>query len=230
MRAHQWDRLHIEVDPEGHPHLLTDQLRQPPFDQHLEVTQLLLTLSGDEEPGRRGAMPGPLEWAGDFLLRTDRVAAGDPCGIAAGLQAAAPWPRLERSDDSDRAEPERLPALQGWRRFGLAEPDGKEGGADLQRRWPAEVIFKRRPLKALLEALANDSGVAGFQALMRTPRAWYRWRFGRGCGPAPLDFDEGGRLAEVETAWRLDNRIGFWLAPGARRDVLLARVEELERY
>src|SRR5690606_16999235 len=42
LRTGKWQRLHIEVDATGHAPTLVDQLRSPPFDQYLQVTQLLL--------------------------------------------------------------------------------------------------------------------------------------------------------------------------------------------
>ena len=63
---------------------------------------------------------------------------------------------------------------------------------------------------------------------MRTPRAWYRWRFGCGRGPVALTFDEGRRIVETETAWRLDSRICLWLAPGADREAIHARLQGLD--
>ena len=68
----------------------------------------------------------------------------------------------------------------------------------------------------------------GFQALMRTERAWYRWAYGRGRGGGALSFDEGSTVVEAETAWRFDNRICIWLGPGARKPVVEARVRGLE--
>lgn len=229
LRAGPWHRLHIEVDPQGHPRGLTDQLRQPPFDQYLQVAQLLLTLRGDEKPEELRAVPGPLEWATDYLVRSG-LDAGRIDGCPAGLNAAPPWPRAEHAGPSGRAESDLLQELQGWRHFGLGE--GEPGGAHgaVERSWPPEVIFERRSLKTLLEALVNEPGVEGVQATMRTPRAWYAWRFGRGRGSGPCGFDAGDRLVEAETGWRLDSRVAVWLGPGAHRASVLSRVQELERY
>jgi hypothetical protein len=73
-------------------------------------------------------------------------------------------------------------------------------------------------MEASVEALAEAGDVLGFQALLRTPRAWYRWAFGRGSGVvgAP-DFDVGPQLVESESAWRLDNRLCLWLRPDVLR-------------
>jgi hypothetical protein len=100
---------------------------------------------------------------------------------------------------------------------------------DIFREWPGESVAQRRPFKALLGALSTEPGVTGFQALIRTPRAWYRWGFGRGRGPGPLDFDDGPEMLEAETAWRLGNCICVWLTPDAPRDAVAHRVAMLDQ-
>jgi CobW/HypB/UreG, nucleotide-binding domain len=231
LRAGPWQRLHIEVDAAGHAPAVVDQLRGPPFDQHLAVAQLLLTLNGREPLAGSADDPlspaGRLGLASDFLLRASPSA--EP-SFAALLEAAPPWPRLERVAGRRLAlGPSGLDeALDGWRVFSARLPaaDAPDDGAIL-RRWPAEAIASRRPFKDLLSRLAADSGVSGFQALMRTERAWYRWAYGRGRGHGALAFDAGSSLVETETAWRLDNRLCVWLAPGARRAVVEAGIAGL---
>jgi hypothetical protein len=251
LRAGPWQRLYIEVDPAGHPHLLVDQLRTPPFDQHLTVVQLLMTLgrrdvralatlppaadaSAEDPLGRSGS----LGWASDFLLQADDAsgaigpadANGAANAIAARLQEAPPWPRLERRGEAGGQEPSQfeLPALPGWRAFSALPLEPGAGSFDLFRQWPAHSIAQRRPFAAQLAALAEDPAVVGLQALMRTPRAWYRWRFGQGHGPAALAFDEGRHLVATETAWRLDSRVCVWLAAGADGHRVHARLQALD--
>ena len=250
LRAGPWQRLHIEVDAAGHAPALVDQLRSPPFDEYLEVTQLLLTLAGTEPlPGRPSAdvlsPVGRLGFATDFLLRT---APTEPAGpettsgaasavtpaalavFAALLEAAPPWPRLERIAGRrlSRAESGLPPRLAGWRVFSALLPADAPEGIDILQQWPADKVALRRPFKDLLSGLAADSGVVGFQALMRTERAWYRWAFCRGRGSAGLFFVVGSQIAESETAWRFDNRLCVWLAPAARRQRVDARVRGLD--
>lgn len=234
LRAGPWHRLHVEVDPAGHPHRLVDQLRTPPFDRYLTVSQLLLTLHEDPSAFPEGGddLLGPnsgLALATDFLLRSGSGAS--PGGAAAArLQSAPPWPRVEMSAAGRvtvRAESGLPSALPGWRVFSMLPSGMGPATFDLVRRWPAEVIARRKPFKALLSSLADDAGVAGFQALFRTSRAWYCWRFGRGLDHGPLAFDHGPEVVETETAWRFDNRIGVWLTPGAARHELSGRIEAL---
>ena len=231
LRSGPWRRLHIEVDAAGHAPALVDQLRSPPFAQYLEVTQLLLTLNGTEPmpaPADDLLSPaGRLGMATDFLLRSLPPVA---TSFAALLEAAPPWPRLERIAGRRllRAESGLAPALDGWRVFNALLPADAPENFDVLRQWPAETIALRRPFKDLLSSLAADSGVIGFQALMRTERAWYRWAYGRGRGSGALAFHAGTAIVETETPWRFDNRIGIWLAPGARRTVVEARVRGLD--
>ena len=122
--------------------------------------------------------------------------------------------------------------LPGWRVLSVAPLQDAPGAIDVVRRWPAEAVAQRRPLKSLFASLAAIEGVTGFQALVRTPRAWYRWGFGRGRGEGALGFDDGPELVESETAWRLDNRFCLWLEPGTagrRLRVIEALVEDLQR-
>ncbi len=231
LRAGPWQRLHVEIDAAGHAPAVVDQLRSPPFDQHLEVSQLLLTLGGTESlvgPADDPSSPaGRLGLASDFLLRASPAI--EPT-FAALLEAAPPWPRLERVAGRRlaRAQSGLEAALDGWRVFSALLPaDAPDDGAIL-RQWPAETVALRRPFKDLLSRLAADSGVSGFQALMRTERAWYRWAYGRGRGHGAPAFDAASPLAESETAWRLDNRLCVWLAPGARRSVVEARIAGLD--
>jgi len=146
--------------------------------------------------------------------------------LAERLQAAPPWPRPERVDScQDGQTGTGLPSdLPGWHVFSAAPLQHASTGFDRVRQWPAEAVGERRLLKRLLASLAAIDAVTGFQALMRTPRAWYRWGFGRGRGDGPLGFDDGRELLESETAWRLDNRFGLWLEPGAAEQ----QVQEVE--
>lgn len=233
LRAGPWDRLHVEVDPAGHPHRLVDQLRTPPFDRYLSVSQLLLTIREAEAQAWEGDdLLGPgsgLGLATDFLLPSSPEAA--PGGaLTARLQSAAPWPRVEMSAGCGSVQAASgLPAaLAGWRVFSLLPPATGSAAVDLVRQWPADLIARRLPFKTLLSSLAEEAGVIGFQALIRTSQAWYRWRFGRGLGLGALAFDEGLQLSETETAWRFDNRICLWLDPAASRQEVVARVEGLQ--
>ena len=230
LRAGPWQRLHIEVDAAGHAPAVVDQLRSPPFDQHLEVLQLLLTLSGTESLAGSAddllSPAGRLGLASDFLLRASQPTAPS---LAALLEAAPPWPRLERVAGRRlaRAQSGLDATLDGWRVFSALQPADMPDDGAILRRWPAEAVALRRPFKDLLSRLVADSGVSGFQALMRTERAWYRWAYGRGRGDGALAFDAGSSLDETETAWRLDSRLCVWLAPGARRPVVEARIAGL---
>jgi hypothetical protein len=259
LRAGPWQRLHIEVDPAGHPHRLVDQLRLPPFDQYLRVDKLLLTLQEAEYPLYQAGdnllgAGGRLAFATHFLLgasppRSIEFAAGGEPGRASDLvrrlQSAPPWPRRLRPDSipGEAADPGLPAGLPGWRVFSALPARPDPALFDLVRQWPAEALVERRPFKALLAALAAAEGVAGFQALMRTPRAWYRWGFGEGAfgrrgfggwglgqegaeqrgteqgGADPnlgsVAFDDGPDPVESETAWRFDNRFCLWLAPGS---------------
>jgi hypothetical protein len=224
--------VHIEVDAAGHAPAVVDQLRSPPFDQHFEVSQLLLALNGTEslaEPMDDPATAvGRLALASDFLLRASPAI---PPSFTARLGSAPPWPRLERVA-AHRLPPadSELQALDGWRVFSALMPAEATNDDDVvPRRWPAETIALRRPFKELLSRLASDPGVRAFQALMRTERAWYRWAFGRGRGLGALAFDAGSSLDEGETAWRLDNRLCVWLTSADARPGIEARLAELDR-
>jgi hypothetical protein len=252
LRAGPWQRLHIEMDPAGHPHRLVDQLRLPPFDQYLWVDKLLLTLQEAEYPLYQAGddllgASGRLAFATDFLLeaspqrnngRAPDAGPGRASDFVRRLESALPWPRRLQPASATREPTEPgLPAdVPGWAAFGALPARSDPALFDLVRQWPGEAFVERRPFKALLSTLATTEGVAGFQALMHTSRAWYRWGFGqgdfgRGDSGSPA-FDDGPNLVESETAWRFDNRFCLWLAPGstppqvARIEGLVAALEQ----
>lgn len=240
LRAGPWHHLHIEVDAAGHPHTLVDQLRSPPFEQHLTVTQCLLVMRQADSVLYRSGTDGPgavdyslaavrLGFATDFLLRAEEQA--DPVAIfAAQLESAPPWPRLERVAGRRLARVDSGLAgdLPGWRVFSALRAEETPENFDLLRQWSPEMVAQRRPLKDLLTALASDSSVTGYQALVRTPRDWYSWRYGRGRGVGPLAFNAGPKVVETETSWRFDNRVSVWLRPGTRRQAIELRLQGLD--
>ncbi len=238
LREGRWHRVIIDVASGGHPDRVVDQLRTPPFDGHLIVTAMPLVVGPSEWPlYRPGRSPGAvdpararLEFATDLLLATDTGVGSDAVvSLAAVLASAPPWPSLERiagrplhGSASDLSVP-----LSGWRIFSRqrASPD-PEGTGPLARCWPAATTMARRRVQERLSVLADDPGVAGFQAVLRTPRAWYCWCHGRvgGC----VELGPGGRIDEAETGWRFDNRILVWLAAGANRRSVRARLAQLD--
>lgn len=235
LRAGPWDHLHIEVEAGGHPHQLVDQLRSPPFDQHLEVQRMLLTLSEADVDWYRSHPASTegraaLDFATDFLLQADAGATPGP-SVCAWLQAAEPWPRLAPAIGGRHAQaiPDPLAELPGWRLFSASAAAESLGKSALLRRWPAHAAAPRRPIMSVLAALADDPAVSGLQALMRTSRAWYCWRFGQGQGVGSLAFDTGPRWVEAETGWRLDNRLCIWLRDGPGHGTVDRHLQALEQ-
>lgn len=235
LRAGPWDHLHIEVEAGGHPHRLVDQLRSPPFDQHLDVQRLLLTLSEAHAHWYRSHPVSSegraaLEFATDFLLQND-AGAVPAASVCAWLQAAEPWPRLAPAMEGrhPQAIPDPLAELPGWQLYSASEAAETPGSSALIRRWPANAGAPRRPIMSVLAALADDPAVSGLQALVRTSRAWYCWRFGLGQGVGPLAFDTGSRWVEAETGWRLDNRLCVWLRDGSGHGAVDRHLQALEQ-
>jgi hypothetical protein len=245
LRAGPWQRLHVEVDPSGHAGAVVDQLRSPPFDRLLEVQALLVTVDPaswrDAAPGvGDGRAAARLGFAGDFLLRDD----AGPAAVAAcarDLGAMPPWPRSAAPSEAWASDGTRLPGdertdagrslpdrLEGWRMLRVLPVAQLDRGACLARRWSGNAIARRREFLHRLAALADQPGVEGLQALVRTPRAWYRWASGRGGGPGTLSFEAGPGVREEETTWRLDSRLCLWLSPAALRAPIEARLRALD--
>ncbi|MGE0798072.1 MAG: GTP-binding protein [Lautropia sp.] len=219
LRAEPWDRLIVEVAGTGHVGRLVDQLRAPPFDRHLRIDALCWVLAADEAAARAGGEGADPAVASEVLVARPRTAAGaavmragasapdDP--VARWLAAAPPWPRIEAAATD--------PRFGEWRRFTLlAAPEPPVAGHWF-RCWPAERTIDRRRAGTLLERLAAEPEVIGFQALLRTARAWYCWRHGRGQGPGALGFDiaAGAGVMAHETGWRNDNRLIVWARPAS---------------
>ncbi len=255
LRAGPWERLLVNVHPSGHAHAIVDQLRSPPFDRILRVSRLLVPVTAaasrparsDDESGLGDAALG---FASDFVLPDD---ADDAmlAAAAAVLERAGPWPRRRTADEDGRWSPADRRATRADEAFwqtgaAVGEPAAATPGALgpawqvfsavpatslaraglLVRRWDGEAVAQRRPMLDLLGSLARESDVAGFLALVGTPRAWYRWAWGRIDAAEPLVVDQAD-LTEDETTWRLDSRLVVSLAAGADRDRAAALLEPL---
>lgn len=150
--------------------------------------------------------------ADDGLEHTAQVAAGHSASQRPGSAPGEGW--------------HDLPPIPGWRHFRLQPSQTLEDERLLIRVWPGAAVAQRRALREALAALGASGDLTGFVALARTPRAWYRWAWGHAGRSAPLVVDDAD-LSESETTWRLDSRLAAWLAPGAGRDRVTARIEAL---
>ena len=209
LRQPAWKHLYLEVSREGE-HLLrvVDQLRQPPFDQHLRLVSLVrATGSG---------------------LRTDegRVLTLPAAVLSGGHDPATGWASSTWVDGQWYHHDPMALDEQGlsWGTSVTAGPVLR-----LACRWLPEVgVPTRQEAQEALQALVETPGVQRMQAVLQTGRSGYDWRFAAGEATAvsvsqgstdPAEIARSGpnlsaALRSRETVWRLDNRLWLGLAQG----------------
>mgnify|MGYP000846539978 CR=1 FL=1 len=209
LRQSAWKHLYLEVSREGE-HLLrvVDQLRQPPFDQHLRLVSLVrATGSG---------------------LRTDegRVLTLPAAVLSGGHDPATGWASSTWVDGQWYHHDPMALDEQGlsWGTSVTAGPVLR-----LACRWLPEVgVPTRQEAQEALQALVETPGVQRMQAMLQTGRSGYDWRFAAGEATAvsvsqgstdPAEIARSGpnlsaALRSRETVWRLDNRLWLGLAQG----------------
>jgi len=209
LRQPAWKHLYLEVSREGE-HLLrvVDQLRQPPFDQHLRLVSLV-----------RATVPGLRTDEGQVLTWPAAVLSGshDP---ATGW-ASSTWVDGQWYHHAPMALDE--PGLS-WGASATSGPVLR-----LARRWLPEVgVPTRQEAQEALQALVETQGVQWMQAVLQTGRSGYDWRFAAGeataasvsqgsTDPAEIAHSRSNLSAALrswETVWRLDNRLWLGLAQG----------------
>ena len=209
LRQSAWKHLYLEVSREGE-HLLrvVDQLRQPPFDQHLRLVSLVRAtgtgLSVDEGQA--------LTWPAAVLSGSHDPATG---------WVSSTWLNGRWYHHDPMALDE--PGLS-WSASVMSDPVLR-----LARRWLPEVgVPTRQEAQEALQALVETQGVQWMQAVLQTGRSGYDWRFAAGeataasvsqgsTDPAEIAHSRSNLSAALrsrETVWRLDNRLWLGLAQG----------------
>ncbi len=202
-----------------------------PDSQLAFASDFLLAEDADADGAALAAASEALEHAGPWPRR--RAADYDRRRSPADHRTAGPDGRTGHTGAADPGLPEAASAwgasgwaASGWRVFSAMPPAAVANARLLVRSWPGEAVAQRRPMLGALESLLATPEVAGLVALVRTPRAWYRWACGRIDGPGPLAVEQAG-FTEVETTWRLDSRLVVSLADGADRGRVAARLGPL---
>ena len=209
LRQPAWKHLYLEVSREGE-HLLrvVDQLRQPPFDQHLRLVSLV-----------RATGSGLRADEGQALTLPAAVLSGshDPAtGWASSTWANGQW----YHHDPMALDEQGL----SWGASATSGPVLR-----LARRWLPEVgVPTRQEAQEALQVLVETPGVQWMQAVLQTGRSGYDWRFAAGeataasvsqgsTDPAEIAHSRpnlSAALRSRETVWRLDNRLWLGLAQG----------------
>jgi hypothetical protein len=226
LRAGPWSRLVFELDGAAHPAALVDLLRSPPLDALLQVDGIV-TVVDAARPGPFETEPmhplarAQVEVAGRVVLnRAGRLADERRAALLRRLADAPPFGRIvdvtgDVTDDLTDV------GLAPWRPG--AGPPGASGGAGadpesspaaaIDWRCPADVVFDRRRLQALVAPwpgrLPLSRGVGAF----RTERDWYMWRL-----------DDAGASWEACT-YRLENRLQLVLDPPAQAPMSVASID-----
>ena len=220
LRRTDWQHLYLDVAQEGeHLQRIVDQLRLPPFNQHLQLVAMVRALPEGEVK------------VGEGILR---AALAEHAGWASLVLAGRHW-RFHDPLDLDRA-------ADG----AGAEPVTASVASDhLHHRWLPELgAPSRQEAQEALQQVLAVPGVQQLQAVLQTGRSAYDWRYAAGEAAAetvawpPVENAGFGRkapnlsaaLRSQETVWRLDNRVRLGLAQGtdlARLHAALAALEAL---
>ena len=225
LRAGPWDRLVIELDGAAHPGALVDLLRRPPLDALLRVDGIV-TVVDAARPGPFESEPmhplarAQVEVASRVVLnRAGRLADERRAALLRGLAEAPPFGRAVDATDDGLA-----PWRPGVGPHGAREGTGSTPGcssagsgqppaAAIDWRCPADAVFDRRRLQALLATwparLPLSHGVGAF----RTERDWYLWRHG-----------DAGTSWEA-CAYRLENRLQLVFKPSAQVPEIHATID-----
>ena len=218
LRRTDWQHLYLEVAQEGeHLQRIVDQLRLPPFSQHLRLMALVRALP--EADVRAGEGISSAEGTGRL-----RASPAQHAGWASLVLAGRHW------TFHDPLEP-------------VATPEAVS--VFLHHRWLPELgAPSRQEAQEALQQVLAVPGVQQLQAVLQTGRSAYDWRYAAGEAAAetvawpPVENAGFGRkapnlsaaLRSQETVWRLDNRVRLGLAQGtdlARLHAALAALEAL---
>ncbi|MBX3612929.1 MAG: hypothetical protein KF786_05120 [Burkholderiaceae bacterium] len=212
LRAGPWARIVVELDGAAHPAALVDLLRRPPFDALLRVDDLV-TVVDAARPAPFEAEPmhplahAQVEVAARIVLnRADQLAEARRAALVRRLADAPPFGRaVEVTDDGQSAWTRGVDPGSGLDRTrGLDEPAGAPGtpaSQPVQWRWPADRIFDRPRLQALIAAWPARLPLSHAIGVFRTERDWYQWRF------------DGSGVSLEASAYRLESRLQLYVDP-----------------
>jgi len=218
LRAGPWDRLVVELDGAAHPAALVDLLRSPPLDALLRVDGIVTVVDA--------ARPGPFETEPMHPLARAQVEVAsrvvlNRAGRLAGERRAALLRRLADAPPFGRAVEATDDGLAPWRP--AVGPHGAHGeaaaapvpspAATIDWRCPADAVFDRPRLQALLAAWPDRLPLSHGVGAFRTERDWYLWRHG-----------DAGTSWEA-CAYRLENRLQLVLAPSAQVPAIHAAID-----
>lgn len=230
LRESGWQRLYLELDERG-SHLMSiiDQLRSPPFDQYLRISELVRVLPA--APGHVAAQPS----------------AGE---VPPGWASISVWPlsappaRSEGASEGQGALPASMASVapvevadwQQQHHDPLGADDAWPADRSLRLCWPADGgLPSRQEVLERLEALAAIPGVCAAHAVLQTARSAYAWHVGaavqpdadeRSLGACRQDLSPVPRLQE--TVWRLDNRLWLGMAQGTDLAALNVAIQQLQ--
>ncbi|MDO4636337.1 MAG: hypothetical protein Q4B13_02155 [Lautropia sp.] len=214
LRQSAWHHLFLEVSQEGE-HLLrmVDQLRLPPFDQHLRLTALIRAVPAGESASDASAM-----------LRLPV-----PAARLSTVAAENAWSSAEFCRGSWRYADPVLSPGGAVKKFFF--PASSSLRWVFQRWLPRVGVPTRQEALEALQVLAGVPGVQGCRAVLLTARSSYDWWFMSReaaaetaiqaeaafpdlpeISPWPPDLSTSCRPRETD--WRLDNRLWLGLAQG----------------
>lgn len=224
LRAGPWERIVVELDGAAHPAALVDLLRRPPFDALLRVDDLV-TVVDAARPAPFEAEPmhplahAQVEVATRIVLnRAGRLAEARRAALVCRLADAPPFGRAVEATDDGRAVWTRgVDRMRGLdpscdidrnrgvdRAGGVHEAAGAAASPARQPvewRWPADRIFDRPRLQALIAGWPARLPLSRAIGVFRTERDWYQWRF------------DGSGVSWEASAYRLESRLQLYVDP-----------------
>lgn len=247
LRRQDWQHLYLETGQQAE-HLLRviEQLRSPPFNQHLRIVELLQVAAPADGADAPIGDPAALAAAGTGWASITAVAPAVGHGMrqpaAALVPAAGPGQAAGAGWHWIYHDP--LLPVAGWRRFlraagpqGVSLDDAVAAAGLLWWfcRWPADDgLPARQEVIDGLQPLLAQAGLVLGQAVLQTSRNGYDWRFfqsagslsGAAFGPSAANLSPVLRVQE--TVWRLDNRVMLALAQGTDLAAVKSAVDQLQ--
>lgn len=193
LRQGPWDHLVLALAPSSHPAKVLDLLRAPTWSAQLNVVQVLLVVNAaqravytdavGESPNLAAVIAllarAQLQVADRIVLMHHANNDEQPIDLSAFRSSIATY-LLDDVDVIEIAATTSASTGVELRDVSLKSSSWQQhelAGNQLvvSAKWPATIVFDRRPLLSLLDTWCQDADPQFCDAIFATARAWYRW-------------------------------------------------------